>query len=275
MKFTEKTGSLFEVTRLRKNHPFSEMQACSHFTMIWNSKGIVNLLADSIEITIPENHILCLSPNQMIHITQAEGTQWMIQFNKEFYCIINHDKEVSCVGLLFYSPGQNTTIHVEELQAGRINFFFMILSEEFDNEDSLQGEMLRILLKRLIIISTRLAKEQFLPKDYDPRKLDIFRHFNYLVELHYKSEHKVNFYAEKLHKSPKTLSNRFALSHFPSPLEIIHNRLIIEAKKLLLYTSLSQKEIAAILGFSEAGHFNRLFKQKVQQTPAAFRNSAT
>ncbi|MNE49540.1 DNA-binding transcriptional regulator AraC [compost metagenome] len=113
--------------------------------------------------------------------------------------------------------------------------------------------MLVVLLKRLIIFITRLAKSKYIP---DPKlndeRLDVFRKFNLLVEANFRTEHSVNYYAQLLNKSPKTLSNLFALYNQKTPIQVIQDRIIIEAKRLLSYTNKSAKEITHELGFDDA-----------------------
>jgi AraC-like DNA-binding protein len=130
-----------------------------------------------------------------------------------------------------------------------------------------------MLLKRLIIIVTRLAKQQFLPiQDLPEQKLDIIRQFNLLVEDHYKKEHSVKFYADKVNRSPKTLSNLFALYNEKSPLTVIQERVVLEAKRLLLFTDKSAKEIAFELGFEDAAYFSNFFKKNTETSPSDFRS---
>ena len=187
-----------------------------------------------------------------------------------FCYLVQHDKEVSCAGLLFFSPYQNIILSVDTHWSGRINLLLNILEEEFTKNDSLQGEMLRVLLKRLIITCTRLAKKQFFSTQFELSELDLFRHFSILVEQHFKNQHNVDFYAKLLCKAPKTLSNQFALLKVPPPSEVIHQRITLEAKRLLTYTQLSCSEIASQLGFEELAHFSRFFKNNTNLNPTEF-----
>ena len=144
--------------------------------------------------------------------------------------------------------------------------------EDMQQRDRMQGEMLRTLLKRLIIKSTRMAKAQ--TNSYEKlteEKLDIVRQFNLLLEMHYKMEHEVNFYAAGLNKSPKTLTNLFHMAGYPSPLNLIHKRIILEAKRYLHYTNKSGKEIGYELGFESPAHFSRFFKLKTGNNLSEFR----
>lgn len=93
------------------------------------------------------------------------------------------------------------------------------------------------------------------------KSFDIIRRYYVLVDNHYKEKKQVQDYAEMLYRSPKTLSNLFAAYGLPSPLRIIHERIEAEAKRLLLYTNKSAKEIGEILGFEDLAAFSRFFRK--------------
>jgi len=56
-------------------------------------------------------------------------------------------------------------------------------------------------------------------------------------------------------------------------LQIIQERIIQEAKRLFYYTEKSAKEIALELGFEDAGHFSRFFKNQTELSPSDFKRS--
>lgn len=64
----------------------------------------------------------------------------------------------------------------------------------------------------------------------------------------------------------KAQSGKPAIKH-------VHERLVLEARRLLFYTDQSLKEIAFGLGFSEASYFSRFFKRETDLTPLAYRTS--
>jgi AraC family transcriptional activator of pobA len=236
-------------------------------TIAWNNGPDQQVNIDNVFYTFPANTILCLMVNETFHF-QSPSTIVAWQFNREFYCIVNHDKEVSCVGFLFYGSSQKMFISINEHQQKKIIMILQMFLDEFVDLDLIQGEMMQVLLKRLIIIVTRLAKEQYITeKELIGDKLDLVRKYNFLVETHYRKEHQVKFYAEQLFKSPKTLSNVFALYNHKSPLLVIHERILMEAKRLLFYTDKTSKEIAYYLGFEDANHFSKFFKKHTGQSP--------
>lgn len=240
-------------------------------TIAWNRGDDQTVVIDGIEYVFPAQSVLPLMVNQSFDFACPERiVAW--QFDREFYCIVDHDKEVSCVGLLFYGSKGSLFLDLDTDEQRKFGALLTVFEDEFTTNDSVQGEMLRMLLKRLIIKLTRLAKQQYIDPTLSDNDLDIVRQFNLLVENNYRKLHAVSDYAELLNKSPKTLSNLFALYNQKSPLTLIHERIALEARRLLLYTDKSTKEIAYELGFEEGAHFSRFFKKEVGLPPSEFKD---
>jgi len=142
---------------------------------------------------------------------------------------------------------------------------------EMQSKDELQLEMLQSLLKRLIILCTRIYKRQNNFLELNTKETDIIREYNYLVEIYFKTKHTVQEYAKLLNKSPKTLSNLFLKLSKRKPLQIIHDRKLLEARRMLRYTDKSIKEIAYNLGFEDIQTFSRFFKKHEKISPTEFK----
>lgn len=239
-------------------------------TIVWNRGESQQILIDGNDYFFPKNTILPLMVNQSFWFEKPQNLViW--RFNREFYCIVDHDKEVSCVGFLFYGMREITFFQLSDENLHRFESLRTVFIDEFSTIDTIQGEMLRMLLKRLIILVTRIAKEQSIQPPMQELDFDIVRRYNIAVENHYKYKHQVQEYADMLSKSPKTLSNLFALYNHKTPLQIIHERITLEAKRLLIFTEKPTKEIAFELGFEEVAHFSRLFKKVVGNSPTEFK----
>ncbi|MFT5819523.1 MAG: AraC family transcriptional activator of pobA [Crocinitomix sp.] len=251
--------------------PYKDGKQIGLYTFIQATDIMVEIIVDGELLVICPNHIMSLTPIQMV--TFLGGQNLIVhQFNREFYCIKDHDKEVSCMGILFFGNNFTPILKLTDEELIKFTQLHSVIKEEMETRDNVQAEMLRMLLKRYIIKATRLVKEQeHLVQEYSP-KLELLRQYNILVESHFKNQHQVVFYADQLNKSPKTLSNIFR-EYNTAPLKIIQNRLILEAKRLLSYSDLSQKEVAYELGFEDASHFSRFFKNKVSMSPSMFKNS--
>lgn len=244
-----------------------------YLTIAWNRGMSQNVVIDGMVHTFPANAILPLMVNQSFEFENSNSiTAW--QFNREFYCIVDHDSQVSCAGFLFYGPSPFMVLQPRQEETAMLESLQQVLLYEFKATDTIQGEMLRLLLVRLVIMLTRIAKSQYLDQDVpEDARFSLYRSYNIMVENNYRTRHEVAFYAAALNKSPKTLANVFALYGKKSPLQIIQDRIIIEAKRLFYYTDKSVKEVAAETGFEEVAHFSRFFKNQTGLTPSLFKDS--
>ena len=279
MKFTlkdEHTAGellLFKEERSFDRAFFTKDRFNKYFTIAWNPGESQIVTIDGAEYEFPSNTLLTLLFNQSFSFEDS-STIIAWQFNREFYCIIDHDSEVSCVGFLF-STTDHLFVQLSERARQKLQLLFDVFTEEFKTTDNIQNEMLLVLLKRLIIYTTQLAKTAYAPARKIPEnRFHMLRKFNFLVEAHFKTEHSVSFYAQQLCKSPKTLSNLFAIYNQKTPSQMIHERIIAEAKRLLLYTDNSIKHITFELGFEDVSYFSNFFKKNTGVSPSDFKTSS-
>ena len=241
---------------------------------IWNDGSHNQIIhVNERQITLPPSTVLCTTYLYNLRIDNSENGLKFLLFNREFYCIHTNDREVSCNGLLFFGSDFTPTLRLSEGETGTLRTLFTVLTEEFDIRDTGREEMLRILLKRFIIRCTRMANNQIVKNGDNQTEIDLIRHFNVLVEEHFKSKKRVTDYAQLLFKSPKTIANVFSKNSEYTPLGVIHNRVILEAKRMLLYTDKSAKQIGSELGYDDPAQFSKLFKKQTSYTITEFKNS--
>lgn len=250
--------------------PFDKSK--KYLRIIWNrSLRPIEFWVDEKPVILLPSHLICLTYLQYIHIADTDAYYSAVLFNREFYCIHTNDKEVSCNGLLFFGSDVTPVIYLDESESMTLGYLFTALKEEFDIEDNNQEEMLRILLKRLIIRCTRVARRQWFRSTASLTDVDTVRQFMVYVEEYYKTLRKVSDYAAVMHKSPKTITNTFSLFSDKTPLQVIHERIVLEAKRQLLYTDKSLKQISRELGFQDPAQFSKLFKNIEGQNAADFK----
>ena len=92
-----------------------------------------------------------------------------------------------------------------------------------------------------------------------------------LIQRYHKEEHKLQFYADKMHLSVKTLSKKVRTQLQTSLGQLIRSQIIISAKSMLAESE-TIKEVAYDLGFEEANHFSSFFSKYTGKTPSAYRN---
>jgi AraC family transcriptional regulator, transcriptional activator of pobA len=111
------------------------------------------------------------------------------------------------------------------------------------------------------------------PERTDSRVLRHARAFHRLVEREYRNHRPIDFYAGSLGITSPHLNRICRAALGASALRVIERRILLEAKRYLTFSSLSVKEIAALLGYPDPGYFNRMFRRGTGIAPGAFRST--
>lgn len=146
------------------------------------------------------------------------------------------------------------------------------LLEEFENGHGWRNSMLLSYLRILLIHLSRFYSEQFTADGISADR-DLLNRFKALVGEHFTESHDVAAYAGMLNLSAGHLGDLIKKQSGKTPIGHIHDRLLLEAKRMLFHTDSSMKEIAFELGFEEASYFNRFFKRLTAVTPLAYRSA--
>lgn len=133
------------------------------------------------------------------------------------------------------------------------------------------NQLLRYQLSSLIV-RLRLEDELFNPNlKSDDVNAARFKRFRLLLEKHFATQHQASFYAEQLGLSLKTF-NRLCLKMVGESAKTqVAERIILEAKRLLVHTNLPIQMIADALAFDDVSNFCKVFKTNTGRTPRQFR----
>jgi AraC-like DNA-binding protein len=239
-------------------------------TILWFTRSKQNkLVIDGHEYVFSKNEIVFLTEFHKVSVVNLESVKFL-RFNRPFYCVLENDIEVGCKGALFFGASQLPIIRIQDEDLEKFETLWKMFMIEMQSADKLQMEMLQMMLKRYLILCTRIYKSQM---NYPPGKKesDIIREFNFLVEKHFKTKHTVTEYARLLNKSPKTISNHFIKLNSRSPIQLIQDRILLESKRLLVHSPQQIKEIAYEVGFGDIQTFSRFFKRKEGISPSEYK----
>ena len=102
-------------------------------------------------------------------------------------------------------------------------------------------------------------------------ELNVYRSFLLLLEQHVLDKQNVAFYAAQMAMTAKKLNHCIKKATGKNCIDLIQERTLTEAKRLLLYTDDSSKEIAYKLNFKDNSYFTRFFTRLEGKTPGGFR----
>lgn len=250
-----------------------EPELYKEFVKLFFIKRGGNIQIDFGEYHLEQDALFFVSPNQWYQLHESTSAGLLLYYNCDFYCVELHDKEVSCDGILFHNAYDIPVVYLDAAQSLEIQRILNEIRSELSGNEHTMEEMIRVLLKQIIIKSTRIWKQANHAETESTGELDFARRFSQLVEWNYTTKHAVADYAELLNMTPKALSKRLAKHSSITPNDIIKNRIILEAKRLLAHTQLSVKEIGYKLGYEDPAYFIRLFTNQAGIAPQQFRKS--
>ncbi len=247
----------------------------SYYQIIWFFNGGGTHTVDFKTYEIKDNTILFITKDQIHSFDddlEIEG--WLIHFNESFF--MHSDVDIFLKYNLFNSQ-QNPCYPINNDSCDVVNNYIKLIKKELDKRGSFGYEdVVRFLLKAMLINLERIHQKDATKKIELNSQYELqFFKYKELIEAHYKDGFSVNYYADLLHISSKTLTTITKNIIGKSPSQLIAERIILEAKRLLRFTSLQIGEIAFKIGFDDASYFVKYFKRHVGSSPKSYREASS
>lgn len=260
-----------QVLIYKKDSSFYKSIYRDSFYNIYIFEGIGKLFIDAVEYNFEGRTILFTSPYQNIQIFSNTLIKInVIGFHSDFYCIEYHKNEVACNGLLF-----NNIYVFPHFSLGKKKFNEIIdifkKMREINTSEDFSAAILKSYIQLILAICSQEKNILLLKKNHNNSDFLELKAYQNLVEKHFIREKSPSFYANLLNISPNTLSKKIKSEYGKTPSQIIQERVILEAKKLIHLTKKSIKEIAAELNFEDEHYFSKYFKKYTGISPTKFR----
>ena len=246
------------------------------YVIIWFQKGSPTHLVDFNPIKIKPNTILFLNKDTVHRFdSKRDFDGKVILFTDSFFCKTEADTKFLRSNILF-----NDLFAVSQLQLHKtISLFtdlFLQMETELRNpKDNYQSDILQNHLHNLLLHSDRERRKQNFTEIKKGANLDYVMLFKDLIENQFLKQKSVGNYAEQLRVTEKRLNQATSKILDKSPKQMIDERIMLEAKRLLAHTRESVKEIGFALGFDEPTNFIKYFRKHHSSTPVEFRESSS
>ncbi len=241
----------------------------SHYVLAFINKGSGKKIIGSHSFNIQPNMGLII-PKNMIHSTNSwslDTSGYMLTFND--FIFSEYQFPISFLQLHRLFKISSTPYSIFDLEASmQVELLFNEIKRLSQIKEPQEQKLFILKLAELILL---YQKEFFSQEKFSNKKDTLFDEFVELLESNYKSEKEVGYYASKLSIHSNYLNKLVRSSTKSSAKDYIDNRIVQEAKYLLISTSIPIKEIGLDLGFTDYNYFSRFFKKKTGQSPKYFR----
>ena len=148
---------------------------------------------------------------------------------------------------------------------------FAHLAAEFRTQSPGRVPALLAQVTLLAIHLLRRRGEVFEGQAWPGARDTLVQRYTTLVETHFRQQQTLSFYAQALQVTPDHLSRACRHLNKRSALQVLHDRVVLEARRLLAYTPMPVAEVAEVLGFGDPSYFSKFFTRLQGDTPSQYR----
>ena len=240
-------------------------------------KGISNFYINLKEFQVGPNELVIGSPGDLMQSTINEGvylSQTLMvssNFLKEMYISLNSFMP------FFANRKEKPVFQLTDGEVQELKEYFVLIMDAVKRDtDYFRIDITKRLLAAYLyklgsILYRHLPELQAEANKPMKREEILFKQFINLVSQHHRKERRVDFYAEQLFLSPKHFSTVIKKVSGKTAGQWIDEYVILEAKTLLKYSSMSIQEVAYYMNFPNPSFFGKYFKQHTGMSPSDYK----
>jgi AraC family transcriptional activator of pobA len=256
--------------QLKSNRGILMPHRHNFFFALLITKGSGTHTIDFMEYDVKPGRVFMISPGQVHDFNLSDDADGYLFFHtRSFYDSYSPTKKVqdypffcSLYNTSLITPSSRHLIRIEEL--------FSEIQEEFAHHYLMKYQRIHVLMEQLYIDLTRIYLPQKHIDSQNQNYLSKVRKLEDLIDRNFKKIKSPSEYAKKMFISEKHLNRICKECLNKTTSDLIVDRIMLEAKRMLIYTGDSVTEIADQLGYEDHSYFSRLFKKKCGKTPLEF-----
>jgi AraC family transcriptional regulator, transcriptional activator of pobA len=236
----------------------------AYHELIWVHDGHGRHLIDGDTVDFGPRTLTLIAKGQVHQFREADDvTGMVVRFDDEW---------LTGSRRWLFSGGSCTAMVVPAEEAPRFEALLDLLRAEIDRPPGPESaELRRHLLASVLLWAQRWREAQLEDRGATGTDVELHRRFQELLERDFAGSHDAGHYAKELGTTTGTLSRLLTRLTGRSTKQLILDRVMLEAARLLRFSDLSVKEIAARLGFTDQFAFSKAFKRHRGEAPLDFR----
>lgn len=248
-------------------------QRIGFYKLVLVTGGNIIFWVDTHECKCHTRSLLTISKGQVELCKYSKNVKgYVILFSEEYINKYPGDLEWIDNLKLFDSSNDSSLLKLSNMEYRDFIILFMKIGSEFKSKNIFaRDEILINMIKAILLLAERIKRMHLSEKVTNTAEWKCVSEFKKKLAENCYNSRSVNFYAELLNITTKKL-NQITNNFMGKPAKrVIQERLVLESKRLLLYSDQTVKEIGFSLGFKDPTNFNKFFKKFTQITPAEFR----
>lgn len=237
-----------------------------HFCILMLESGEIEIQIEDQKFKLSSGKISIIFPEQISSVTSTsfDVSGKIILFEEVLFCsdilkneLLSYNVDLAThLNCVFLSPSE-----FEKSKKLAID-----IENVYLNPSLVRKEQARFYIKIFLLGLIELVHGQHPVLQHETDKT-LYIRFKKMLNERYKNERTVQYYASKLAITTKKLNNITKKHCDETAINAIHNRILQEIKRLLLFSDLSHKQISMELGFSSPSALNKFVKTKLKETP--------
>lgn len=224
--------------------------------------------------TVTTGSVFFLKPGQTHYWQFTSEPEGYIFFHTQDFYELHFSKSKLEQFPFYYSHKNAPDIVLEPNKLNNIATIFSSINNEYYNDLPYKKQKIASLIHNAYIdLARQYGNSKISTKATSTTYIETLRALEKEIELHYKTEKSAQFYAEKLHITPKHLNRICKATLGKTTTDIITERVLLESKRLIVHSKNTLANIADILGFKDYAYFSKIFKAKTNLTPLQFKKS--
>jgi AraC family transcriptional activator of pobA len=254
------------------DHSFvEEPHRHNSYVLVFFTKGSGTHDIDFDTFKIQPGSMFFMQPGQIHHWSLSDDIDGFVVFySQEMYNLYFRQKTIDAYPF-YHSLGISPEMIFDAKESKAIEPYFYNMLEEYQGNKMMKQDKIMNLLDSIHIEIARKYNEDFVLETHSYNVK--IKELDELLEKYFWTEKAPSFYASQLHITLKHLNRICNEILKKTTTQVITDRIILEAKRMLMDKKRTVNEIATELGFDDYSYFVRLFKKHTAMTPTAFRVS--
>jgi AraC-like DNA-binding protein len=262
---------LAPIEALKSTLPYPHRHAFYH--IVWVMAGSGSHIIDSVEYEVRPDALFFMAPGQIHDFTLSDDTVGQtISFSSEFFAFTVRSRHAETEVPVYDFERLPAALYLTPQQAADLRGILDGIIAEYQGESIGHEDAIWSYLRVFLIKAARMGGSMSAESN-SPRNVLLSRRFKTLLEKNFNTTGDAAGYAQLLNVTERALNEATRQALGSTAAKLIRERVMLEARRLLLHTEESIAEISAQLSFEDPAYFSRIFKKHTGRSPLEFRRS--